>query len=127
MRDFSSVTGLVGITATVIGFFVNCSPSDGAWVKPISQVLVSSLPEKITLSQGMRDPKPGRTEPVSGGAFVKAVSGLIIRATPGGKAIGKLAYRQRVGLTGAEQFAKGRTWSQISRGGWVAKDYLSFK
>lgn len=67
----------------------------------------------------------GGTLPVSGGAYVTAGSGLIVRNAPAGYAIGSRGYGSRVGLTGAEQYAGGRSWSQLSSGGWVASSYLS--
>jgi len=67
---------------------------------------------------------PGPIVGVGGGARVTAGSGLLVRNAPAGYVIGSRGYGERVGLTGAEQFAGGRTWAQISGGGWVAKDYL---
>ena len=68
-------------------------------------------------------PGPSNTE---GGAYVNAGSGLLVRNSPAGYVIGSRGYGQRVALTGAEQFAAGRTWTQIGNGGWVARDFLSF-
>ncbi|MBW4579553.1 MAG: peptidoglycan-binding protein [Tildeniella nuda ZEHNDER 1965/U140] len=67
----------------------------------------------------------GGSVPVSGGAYVTAGSGLIVRNAPAGYAIGSRGYGSRVSLTGAEQYAGGRNWSQLSSGGWVASAYLS--
>lgn len=67
----------------------------------------------------------GGSVPVSGGAYVTAGSGLVVRNAPAGYAIGSRGYGARVGLTGAEQYAGGRNWSQLSSGGWVASAYLS--
>ncbi|MBW4469641.1 MAG: peptidoglycan-binding protein [Stenomitos rutilans HA7619-LM2] len=68
----------------------------------------------------------GGSVPVSGGAYVTASSGLIVRNAPAGYAIGSRGYGTRVGLTGAQQYAAGRNWSQLSSGGWVASSYLSY-
>lgn len=68
----------------------------------------------------------GGSFPVSGGAYVTAGSGLIVRNAPAGYAIGSRGYGTRVSLTGAEQYAGGRTWSQLASGGWVATSYLSY-
>ncbi|MBW4692502.1 MAG: peptidoglycan-binding protein [Lyngbya sp. HA4199-MV5] len=68
----------------------------------------------------------GGSVPVSGGAYVTAGSGLIVRNAPAGYAIGSRGYGARVGLTGAQQYAAGRNWSQLSSGGWVASSYLSY-
>lgn len=68
----------------------------------------------------------GGSVPVAGGASVNAGSGLLVRNSPAGYVIGSRGYGERVGLTGAEQYADGRTWVQIRNGGWVAKDYLTF-
>lgn len=67
----------------------------------------------------------GSTGPIAGGTYVTAGSGLLVRNAPAGYVISSLGYGQRVGLTGAQQYAGGRTWSQISGGGWVASGYLS--
>lgn len=67
---------------------------------------------------------PGGETGFGGGARVRASSGLLVRNAPAGYVIGGRGYGERVGLTGAEQFVGGRTWAQISGGGWVAKDYL---
>ncbi|XHX78258.1 MAG: peptidoglycan-binding protein [Stenomitos frigidus ULC029] len=85
--------------------------SGGGWVA--SGYLSSSAP----------GPRPGPS-PIGDGARVNAGSGLLVRNAPAGYVIGSRGYGERVGLTGAEQFAGGRTWAQISGGGWVAKDYL---
>jgi hypothetical protein len=68
----------------------------------------------------------GTPAPIGSGAYVNAGSGLLVRNAPGGSVISSRGYGQRVGLTGAEQFANGYTWAQLSSGGWVAKNYLSF-
>ena len=68
----------------------------------------------------------GTNVPIGSGAYVNAGSGLLVRNAPGGYVISSRGYGQRVGLTGAEQFANGYTWAQLSGGGWVAKNYLSF-
>ena len=68
----------------------------------------------------------GSSVPITGGAYVNAGNGLLVRNSPSGSVVGSRGYGQRVALTGAEQFTNGRTWAQIRSGGWVAKDYLSF-
>lgn len=68
----------------------------------------------------------GGSTPVSGGTYVTASSGLIVRDAPAGYAIGSRGYGSRVSLTGAQQYAGGRSWSQLASGGWVATAYLSY-
>lgn len=68
----------------------------------------------------------GGSVPVSGGASVIAASGLVVRNAPAGYAIGGYGYGARVSLTGAQQYAGGRNWSQLVGGGWVASGYLSY-
>lgn len=79
------------------------------------------------IPQRLVETKSGESVPIGGGAYVNATGGLVVRNFPGGKPIGKKENGQRVSLTGAEQFANGRTWVQLASGGWVAKDYISYK
>ncbi len=110
-RGYGTRVGLTGATQYAAGR--NWSQiASGGWVA--SDYLSYS---------GAPSPGPG---PVAGGAYVNAGSGLLVRNAPAGYVIGSHGYGARVALTGAEQYAAGRTWVQIGSGGWVAKDYLSF-
>lgn len=59
-------------------------------------------------------------------AVVTSRIGLIIRDRPNGYTIGSVGRGERVSLTGDRQSVGGRAWVQLSRGGWIAEDYLSY-
>ena len=69
----------------------------------------------------------GGETPVSSGAYVSARVGLLVRDRPNGYEIGGLPNGRRVALTGARESAGGRSWVQLSRGGWVAEEYLAYR
>lgn len=68
----------------------------------------------------------GGEVPVGGGAFVNAAIGLNVRSSPAGAVWYALPNGASVTLTGASQFAAGRTWVQLTDGGWVAQDFISY-
>ncbi|MBD1911543.1 MULTISPECIES: peptidoglycan-binding domain-containing protein [unclassified Leptolyngbya] len=51
---------------------------------------------------------------------------LNVRSWPNGEVISSLANGTPVVLTGDEEFAGGLTWAELSVGGWVARNFLSF-
>ncbi|PSB26990.1 peptidoglycan-binding protein [Stenomitos frigidus] len=65
--------------------------------------------------------------PVPAGPFADVRTNLLVRNGPNGRVIGSVGSGGSLRLTGAEQFAGGRTWSQLSSGGWVARDYIGFR
>lgn len=69
----------------------------------------------------------GVVTPIPTGPYVAAGIGLKVRNAPAGYVIGGLGYGAPLSLTGAEQFAAGRSWSQLSSGGWVASEYIGFR
>lgn len=111
-RGYGQRVGLTGAQQYAAGR--NWSQiADGGWVA------------SAYLGYGSTPPRP--TNPsFGGGAYVNAGSGLLVRNAPAGYVMGSRGYGARVGLTGAEQYADGRTWAQVIGGGWVAKGYLSF-
>jgi len=68
---------------------------------------------------------PGQEVPTGGSAYVTAGIGLNVRDAPAGVILYAIPYGTTVSLTGLERFAAGRTWSQLSNGGWVASQFLS--
>ncbi|HEY9751811.1 MAG TPA: SH3 domain-containing protein, partial [Coleofasciculaceae cyanobacterium] len=68
----------------------------------------------------------GGEVPVGSGAYVNAAVGLNVRSSPGGAVWYALPNGASVTLTGASQFAAGRTWVQLTDGGWVAQDFISY-
>jgi peptidoglycan hydrolase-like protein with peptidoglycan-binding domain len=58
-------------------------------------------------------------------AFVTA-SFLNVRDQPAGFVVGGVVGGTTVPLSGAFEFAGGREWAELSGGGWVATDFLSF-
>lgn len=59
-------------------------------------------------------------------AYVNAASSLAVRNAPAGYILSALPYGMGVNLTGAQEYAAGRSWLQLSSGGWVASNYLSY-
>jgi hypothetical protein len=72
-------------------------------------------------------PGNGNIVPIAGGAYVNTGIGLYVRDRPAGDVIGGLAAGQSIGLTGARNHAGGRSWLQLSRGGWVAEEYIGYR
>ncbi len=69
----------------------------------------------------------GSDTPVPTRTYAAAGSGLLIRNAPAGYVTGSLGYGSSINLTGATRYAGGRTWSQLSNGGWVASDYIGYR
>lgn len=69
----------------------------------------------------------GGVTPVPTGPFANVRTNLLVRNGPGGRVIGSVGSGGSLSLTGAEQLAGGRTWSQLANGGWVARDYIGFR
>ena len=65
--------------------------------------------------------------PVGTQPYVSSRIGLIVRDRPNGYNIGGLASGQSIALTGASQSAGGRSWVQLSQGGWVAEEYVAYR
>lgn len=78
------------------------------------------------LSIGVSNPNGDRL-PVPTGAFVNARIGLLVRNAPAGSQIGGLNYLAPVRLSGDVRSASGRSWSQLSSGGWVASEYVTIR
>jgi len=61
------------------------------------------------------------------GPFANVRTTLRVRNRPAGTVIDSIGAGRSLSLTGAEQLAGGRTWSQLANGGWVARDYIGFR
>ena len=90
----------------------------GGWSELASGNWVAS--QYLSFSHG------GSTLPIPSRPYAAARSGLLVRSGPAGYVIGNLGYGTPLSLTGATQFAAGRSWSELSSGGWVANDYIGF-
>jgi len=75
----------------------------------------------LSTSGGSTGEVPVPTKP-----FVAAGIGVNLRNGPAGAIIGGLPYGASLSLTGVEDFAAGRSWSQLSNGTWIASQYIGY-
>lgn len=62
------------------------------------------------------------------GPFANVRTRLLVRNRPGyGSIIDSVGSGGALSLTGATQYAAGRSWSQLTNRGWVASDYIGYR